>query len=128
MGTAVIQLFIEHYGDLIWQTSHVGGHRFAPNLICLPHGIFYGRVPPEKASWIADLYMDGRLSLDNYRGAGAYPAPVQAAEHFLRLETGEDGIGAYHLKAFSSLAEDHWEVHFSGTQDHSVYHIQIESV
>lgn len=126
-GLPLFNSLFERYGDLIWQTSHVGGHRFAPNLICLPDGIYYGRVPLEKASWIAEQYMDDRLILDYYRGRGAYPAPVQAAEHFLRLETDEAGIGAYHLKAFSSRSEDQWEVHFSGTQDHSVYHIQIES-
>ena len=126
-GLPLFNSLVKRYGDLVWQTSHVGGHRFAPNLICLPYGIYYGRVPLEKASWITDLYIDGRLTLDYYRGRAVYPAPVQAAEHFLRLETGEDIIGAYHLKAFSSHAEDQWEVSFSGTQDNTVYEVQIKS-
>ena len=126
-GLPLFNSLFERYGDLIWQTSHVGGHRFSPNLICLPHGIYYGRVPLQKASWIADQYMDGRLILDYYRGRAAYPAPVQAAERFLRLETGEHGIGAYSLEAFSSRAEDQWEVSFLGTQDHTAYQVLIES-
>ena len=31
----------------IWQTSHVGGHRFAPNLLDLPEGRYWGRMGPE---------------------------------------------------------------------------------
>ncbi|WP_345409289.1 sucrase ferredoxin [Nonomuraea salmonea] len=26
--------------DRVWETSHVGGDRYAANLVCLPHGIF----------------------------------------------------------------------------------------
>lgn len=31
----------------VWQTSHMGGHRFAPNLIDLPEGRYWGRLGPE---------------------------------------------------------------------------------
>src|SRR5918999_3386419 len=30
--------------DWVWQSTHVGGDRFAGNLVCLPHGIYFGRV------------------------------------------------------------------------------------
>jgi hypothetical protein len=29
-----------------WQTSHLGGCRFAPTVLVLPLGVMYGRVPP----------------------------------------------------------------------------------
>jgi len=126
-GLPLFDSLTKRYSDFVRQTSHVGGHRFAPNLICLPHGIYYGRVPLVKAYWIADRYVGSQLTLDYYRGRAAYPAPVQAAERFLRLETGEHGIGAYSLEAFSSRAEDQWEVSFLGTQDHTAYQVLIES-
>jgi hypothetical protein len=31
----------------VWRTSHLGGHRFAPNLIDLPEGRYWGRMRPE---------------------------------------------------------------------------------
>lgn len=31
----------------VWRTSHIGGHRFAPNLIDLPEGRYWGRMGPE---------------------------------------------------------------------------------
>jgi hypothetical protein len=31
----------------VWRTSHIGGHRFAPNLIDLPEGRYWGRMRSE---------------------------------------------------------------------------------
>jgi hypothetical protein len=31
----------------VWRTSHLGGHRFAPNLIDLPEGLYWGHLEPE---------------------------------------------------------------------------------
>jgi hypothetical protein len=36
-------LSVRHPGQ-VWETTHVGGHRFAANLVILPHGLFYGPV------------------------------------------------------------------------------------
>lgn len=33
----------------VWQSSHLGGHRFAPTLLSFPSGIMYGRLGPEHA-------------------------------------------------------------------------------
>src|SRR5262249_33076889 len=32
------------FGGNVWESSHVGGDRFAANLVCFPHGLFFGRV------------------------------------------------------------------------------------
>ena len=37
------------HGDLVWESSHVGGDRFAGNLVCLPGGHYFGRVGPADA-------------------------------------------------------------------------------
>ena len=35
-------------GERAWQITHLGGHRFAPNVLVLPQGVLYGRVHPGK--------------------------------------------------------------------------------
>ncbi|KAF8154302.1 Sucrase/ferredoxin-like-domain-containing protein [Crassisporium funariophilum] len=36
----------------IGEVSHVGGHKFAANMIMLPHGEWFGRMKPEDASMV----------------------------------------------------------------------------
>ncbi|MGH7849811.1 MAG: sucrase ferredoxin, partial [Thermodesulfobacteriota bacterium] len=77
------------YGQRTWQTTHIGGHRFASTFVCLPHGLYYGRVREGKtAEEIFGEYKNGRIELGSYRGRSCYSAPAQAAEYFLRKETG----------------------------------------
>ncbi len=76
----------------LWQASHLGGHRFAPNLVSLPHGVQLGRIPTARAAEIAALLVAGRIPLDLYRGRTIYPPAVQAAEVAVRLVTGCDRI------------------------------------
>lgn len=76
----------------VWECSHVGGDRFAANVLCLPHGIYYGHVPPEEAAQLIAKYKAGELSLKHYRGRSCYSRMVQAAEYYIRLESGLLGI------------------------------------
>jgi hypothetical protein len=75
-----------------WQSSHIGGDRFAGNLVCLPEGLYYGRVDREVAGSVLDEHFAGRILLDHYRGRSIYTFPVQAAERWLREQTGAKGI------------------------------------
>lgn len=78
--------------ERLWQSSHLGGHRFAPNVLVLPAGIQLGRIPVERSTEVARLLETGRIPLDLYRGRTIYSAPVQAAEIALRAATGLDTI------------------------------------
>lgn len=78
--------------ERLWQASHLGGHRFAPNVLVLPDGVQLGRIPIGRAREVADLLARGRIPLDLYRGRTLYPPAVQAAEHAARLATGCDTL------------------------------------
>ncbi len=81
-----------------WEVSHIGGDRFAGNLLVLPGGLYYGRLtPPEAASFVA-THRAGRLDLAHFRGRSSYPFAVQAAEAQLRRRTGEDADTAVRLQ------------------------------
>lgn len=79
--------------DHTWEVSHIGGDRFAPNVLVLPEGLYYGRLAPEDASAFVEVVRAGRLDLEHLRGRCAFPFALQAAEVFLRRETGRDRAG-----------------------------------
>ena len=70
----------ERLGDSVWQTTHLGGHRFAPNVLTLPQGVVYGRVPVDALDDFVATVQAGRLAFQWMRGRAWYAPPVQAAE------------------------------------------------
>ena len=77
-----------------WECSHIGGDRFAANVVCFPHGVYYGRVGPDEVRELMERYASGSLSLDHFRGRCSQRFPLQAAEYFARRETGLTEIDA----------------------------------
>jgi hypothetical protein len=98
----------------VWQTTHVGGDRFAGNLVCLPHGLYYGRVGRAEAATLLDEHLEGRIQLERYRGRSAYSFPVQAAERSVREDEGLAGIAELRLRQ-ARRGDDRLRVEFAGT-------------
>lgn len=63
-----------------WQISHIGGHRFAPTLIDLPQGRYYGNL--NQTSLLRLLQQQGDITplLSTYRGWSLLPKPLQILE------------------------------------------------
>ncbi|MFC5185647.1 sucrase ferredoxin [Actinomadura harenae] len=87
-GAPLARRLASRFGDLVWETTHVGGDRFAANLVCLPHGLYYGALGPDDAEAAVSAYLDGRVALDRFRGRAGLPEAAQAAEHAVRVRTG----------------------------------------
>ena len=52
----------------VWQSSHVGGDRFAGNVVVLDDGVYYGRVEPSDAWPVVEAALERRVHLPLYRG------------------------------------------------------------
>jgi hypothetical protein len=78
--------------DETWESTHVGGDRFAANLVAFPYGWYFGRVEADAGPLVADAYADGRVDLAHARGRSCRPIDVQAAELFLRTDRVLDGL------------------------------------
>lgn len=91
--------------DEVWECSHVGGDRFAANVVVLPDGTYHGRVGPADADTFARAVRDGRISLPHYRGRSTEAFPVQAAEAFLRHELGLDRLDAVTVHSHADVGE-----------------------
>ncbi|HEU4450752.1 MAG TPA: sucrase ferredoxin [Gaiellaceae bacterium] len=96
----------------VWQSTHVGGDRFAGNVVVLPHGLYYGRVEPDDVPALLAAHAQGRVDLDRYRGRSAYPFPVQAAEHAIRESHGLLGIDDLAAAGSERLGPGAWRVRF----------------
>jgi hypothetical protein len=70
----------ERVGPRVWQVTHLGGHRFAPNVLVLPQGVLYGRVDAAAVDEFVATIEAGGLHFPTMRGRTRYPPAVQAAE------------------------------------------------
>ena len=98
--------------DQTWEVSHIGGDRFAGNLLVLPRGDYFGRVEPEDAANLVAEYEAGRLDLAHHRGRSIHPRLVQAAEAFLRESKGLAGLDDLTVIEYRRFTHDHAEVVF----------------
>jgi hypothetical protein len=77
----------------VYECSHLGGHRFAANVLVLPDGLCFGRLDSRTAVGLVEELEAGRLPLDHLRGRTALGPEQQAAEILLRRELGLTGLG-----------------------------------
>ncbi|HEX8148343.1 MAG TPA: sucrase ferredoxin [Pyrinomonadaceae bacterium] len=124
-GIPLYNALREHAGDSVWQCSHVGGDRFAGNLVCFPHGLFYAHATPEAGRRAADAYRDGRVLTEEFRGRACYAHHIQAAEAFVREETGADGVEDLHFLSAHPEGEDSWRVRFEGGASRLVHEAHV---
>lgn len=92
--------------EATWEVSHIGGDRFAGNMLVLPEGLYYGRLSPADGVAVAAGHREGRLSLRHLRGRCSQPFAVQAAETFLRCELGLDALSSVALEGHRRDDED----------------------
>jgi hypothetical protein len=101
-----------------WESSHVGGDRFAANVVCLPHGLYFGRVPADRSVSLVSLYESKRINLDHYRGRSCYDPIVQAADILLRRRERLDHIDDLVFEAREDLSVSEATVAFRDRGGH----------
>jgi hypothetical protein len=78
-GRPVAAALAEHFPGQVWECSHVGGDRFAPNVVVLPDGFYYGNLDPDSAVRTVRQHLSGAVDGTALRGMANVPPPVQAA-------------------------------------------------
>ncbi|MBO0819961.1 MAG: hypothetical protein J2P26_03830 [Nocardiopsaceae bacterium] len=81
LGGPLARALAPDYRDELWETTHVGGHKFAANLVLLPHGRYYGPCDLEVARAAIGACERGATEPRRYRGRAGQPAADQEAEH-----------------------------------------------
>ncbi len=86
----------------VWESSHLGGCRFATNVLVLPHGFAYAQVPGDGADLVA-AHARGEVALPWLRGRAGLPLPAQAAQQAARERLGLLGVDDLPLRATHRL-------------------------
>jgi hypothetical protein len=126
-GLPVYAALADRHPDRVWEASHLGGHRFAANVICFPTGVCYGRVTPDTAPGLSHADQRGELDLPHYRGRFALAPPAQAAEYFLRSRLGLRRLDALQLDRCAPISDTRWAVTFRESSTGQLHDLLIES-
>jgi hypothetical protein len=99
----------------VWESSHLGGDRFAPNLVVLPEGLYVGRVEADDVVAVVEALEAGTLPDPvHVRGRSSLPSPAQAAQHFARSASGRRGRDDLAPVRQEGVEPDVWRVVLAG--------------
>ena len=126
-GIPVYEALKAELGDAVWQTTHLGGHRFAPTLLTLPDGVSYGRFTREDVPHLINSLTNSELFLDKLRGRCCYTAVTQFADFHLREATNQTKVGSFQHLSTQTLDDYQWQVTFFQPETNQTNQITIES-
>lgn len=109
-GRPVASALATAYPEQTWECSHIGGCRFAANLVLLPHGLVHAWVTPDSAVDLAAAYRGGVTVPDTLRGRSSVSTPVQAAQHEARTRLGLTGVDELNPLGVEQLDQHSWLV------------------
>lgn len=109
-GRVVAAVLDDVLPGAVWETTHLGGDRFAGNAVVLPEGSMYGRLDGESAPQVLLDHLDGHVDLDRWRGRCVWSPAAQVAVH--DVLGSEPGASLPDLPdpAVTVLAADRWLV------------------
>lgn len=83
-GIPIYKMFSNTVKKKVWQCTHIGGDRFAPNVVCFPSGIYYGQVETSEITEIVSYTSNDRIYLNKFRGRSCFGQNAQVGEFFIR--------------------------------------------
>jgi len=94
LGAPLARALAARQPGQVWETTHVGGHRFAANLVILPHGLYYGPVGEAEATAAISAYTHGMITPERYRGRAGQSKATQEAEYAQLTRAGSLEVAA----------------------------------
>ena len=87
-GRALVSAIVGTGETSVWESTHLGGHRFAPTAAVLPTGYSYGWLDPATALTALKAARAGEVELTSCRGRATWSSAGQVAELAVRSATG----------------------------------------
>ena len=91
-GRPLVAALAAAHPERTWEVSHVGGCRFAANLLVLPDGVMHGALTPDAGLAVAAAALRGSVELSRLRGRTGVPRFAGAAEVALRRRLDLHGL------------------------------------
>ena len=113
-GRAVAHALHRSRPEQVWESTHLGGCRFAAGMVALPDGLFYGHLTGDAATAVADAFEAGQVLPTGLRGCAAVDPPVQAAQVMARQAYGLGDRRALALLACTAEPGARWQVALDG--------------
>lgn len=113
-GRPVAAALAARFPERTWECTHVGGDRFAANLVVLPEGLYLGRLEASEVVAVVEGLTAGTLPAGHVRGRSSLPLPVQAAQHFAREASGRWGSNDLAMLSSTPGEADSWDVRLRG--------------
>jgi hypothetical protein len=104
--------------DRVWETTHLGGDRWAANLLTVPDGYLHGHVDAGQAGRVAEAALAGLVELDRLRGRTVLAPWAQAAEVAVRRKTGRLGLDGVRVAGELPTGEDEYLVAVDAGPEH----------
>jgi len=117
-GRPVAAALAARRAEAVWECSHLGGDRFAANLLVLPHGFYYGQLTPARAVQAAMAYEAGTVVPAQLRGRCTFAPPVQAAQHYARAVLDIRSVDALAPREAVLVSRHTWQVTLSTADGH----------
>jgi hypothetical protein len=123
-GRPVVRALRESpWRDEVWECSHIGGDRWAANIVILPDSLYYGRQDATTAAGVLAAHEEGRLDLTGFRGRSTLRLPEQAAEQHLRTALGLDRIDA--VRSLTRVDEETVRVELMTAEGPATYDVVV---
>lgn len=127
-GAPAFQSLSAEFGDLIWQSTHHGGHRFSANMLFMPEGLSYGRMDLGEGSETVAALLRAEMPLQNLRGRSSYEKIEQAAEGLLREHSSLRDLQALRLIESRAISEGEWRVRFGEQSNGKEHEVDVQRV
>ncbi|MFE3544317.1 TIM barrel protein [Nocardia sp. NPDC059177] len=129
LGYPFYQRLREAHGDAtgvrVWRISSFGGHRFAPTLVDLPEGRYWGNLTPDRMAALVRRTGDPTELFDLYRGWSSLREPAeQVIERELFARYGWDWLSR--RLSVTAIDDTHYDATVHDPRSGAVHRHRIE--
>ncbi len=109
-GRPIAAQLATEWPEHTWECTHLGGDRFAPNVLLAPDGVYYGQLDREDAVEVIQAHLDGHIGVEKLRGFTHLSAPAQVAVAEVHRRQGSGRWDDVAVRGQQRLGPDGWRI------------------